>query len=455
MPDRPHHTDKWHSCVEKVMAQGRDEAGAAAVCTASLQKAGEPIFEGMASRSAAEFIALQQFEPRKMVPRPKKNLYSLHLLNATGLSRTEMLGTIEHLVVPVVALMEGVIHAVNSAHPEFVPLATLQKAAATWNGRPIVIGHPMKDGKQCSANAPEIQHKHAIGTVYNARVEGKKLLCEAWIDKAKAKKLDPELFERLVANQHEEVSVGAFVVTDNVAGKWHDQPYKGSWLETIGDHLAFLPGGRGACSVEMGCGTHRAAAYLVTAEGFVARKTTTRNFKTLKARLLQLFDTPEEAASEEAAELIAYNSMRTLLDACGDQWDEASGLIDDLIADETENPTETAAQEEAEEEVEEARLESIRMLCYSMVTALQSIVSVTYALTAEDLPAETSPRYMEELRIAIGKSISAQTLKTVQAMHDQTVSLGAKCDRSNYKLLKGSKVDCSCKGVGHGQTNAS
>ncbi len=32
-----------------------------------------------------------------------------------------------------------------------------------------------------------------------------------------------------------------------------------SWVYADGDHLAFLPGGRGACSVASGCGTHRAA----------------------------------------------------------------------------------------------------------------------------------------------------------------------------------------------------
>jgi hypothetical protein len=186
-------------------------------------------------------------------------LRQLHLLGATGLARTVIEAGKEWLVLPVVALMEGVIHAVNAMTPEFVPLATLQKAAASWNGKPVTLGHPKRDGKQCSAEAPEVREAHGIGEIRNSRVEGTKLLQEAWIEKARAKKLHPEMFARLEANKTEEVSVGAFVATDGVASSYNGRDYKATWTEASGDHLAFLPGGRGACSVAMGCGTHRAA----------------------------------------------------------------------------------------------------------------------------------------------------------------------------------------------------
>lgn len=44
MPGRPHHTDKMHRCVEEVMAKGHEEASAWAICTASLEGAGEDIY---------------------------------------------------------------------------------------------------------------------------------------------------------------------------------------------------------------------------------------------------------------------------------------------------------------------------------------------------------------------------------------------------------------------------
>jgi hypothetical protein len=225
MPGRPHHSDKWHSCVQKVMAKGdHDMQSAAAICTQSLQDAGTPIFEGAESRSLLEIKMLSEFYPQviadalRAAANPEginqytsggshakdakevsnsayqastkanekrgtgqekadrhsdaaaahgkaadahaaaskaaktsitkdyhnqlaashraqaenhtraagifaglegNNLREIRLLGATGQVRTEMVDGREHLVVPVIALMEGVIHAVNAEVPEF------------------------------------------------------------------------------------------------------------------------------------------------------------------------------------------------------------------------------------------------------------------------------------------------------------------------------------------------
>ena len=195
-----------------------------------------------------------------------EELKHLHLLGATGASRVVMEGDREWLVIPTVALMEGVIHPVNARTAEFVSASVLEKAAASWNGKPVTLGHPVKNGTQCSANSEDIKATHHIGEVRNARFVDKKLLCDSWIDIACTEKLHPKLLASLRANAPQEVSVGAFVYTDDKAGDFHGKPYKAAWLETKGDHLAMLYGGRGACSQAMGCGTHRAAMHLVTAE---------------------------------------------------------------------------------------------------------------------------------------------------------------------------------------------
>ena len=74
----------------------------------------------------------------------------VELQATTGQLRTEG----GHLVVPVVALMEGVIRAINSPCEEFIPLSTLAAAPSAWAGRPVTLGHPTKDGRQCSAERP-------------------------------------------------------------------------------------------------------------------------------------------------------------------------------------------------------------------------------------------------------------------------------------------------------------
>lgn len=248
--DKKHHTDKFRRCVEKVIASGKAESNAYAICTATFQDSGDAIFE-----NAEEH---------------KPEMHVLHLLGATGDVRTEVIDGREHLVVPVVALMEGVIHAVNADTPEFVPWETIERMAASFNGKPVTLGHPVSNGRQCSASVPGIVDSHGIGKIRNSHAvkEGKKLLMETLLDKQRTAQLHPEMYQRLLAGEHEEVSVGAFVVTDEVAGNYSGKQYKATWLAGSGDHLAFLPGKRGACSIAMGCGAHR-AAMLVTAEEFV------------------------------------------------------------------------------------------------------------------------------------------------------------------------------------------
>ncbi|HVJ72040.1 MAG TPA: DUF2213 domain-containing protein [Sphingomicrobium sp.] len=192
----------------------------------------------------------------------------LHLLGAAGQVRTEKLNGRDYLVFPVVALMEGIIHAVNADEPEFVPAATLAEAADSWNGRPLVVGHPMKNGRPVSANDPRVMELQAFGQVFNSAMNGTRLGMEAWADPERLEQLgEHELLARIRAGKASEISVGAHVMTANGGGQHNGRQYKKSWRKAQGDHLAFLPRGRGACSLEMGCGSHRAAQLYALEEG--------------------------------------------------------------------------------------------------------------------------------------------------------------------------------------------
>jgi len=323
----------------------------------------------------------------------------LHLLGATGAVRTETKDGREYIVVPVVALMEGVIHAVNAETPEFVSAAVLQKAAASWNGKPVTLGHPKKNGTQCSANHPEVLSAHGIGVIRNSRMVGTKMLQEAWIDKARAKKLHPALHDRLLNGEREEVSVGAFVVTDAKQGEHGGKRYVGSWLETSGDHLAFLPGGRGACSIEMGCGAHRAASMRICEED-----------------LKLLADAPDP---EEQAELIGYQTLKTMSDSCMAACEQIAATVDALIAAEEDDATETSDEEDAEEEIEEAQLESIQALCSAMMSDCSAMMNLCYKLNMpdpEDMPQANIVRAMSN-----PEGINQYTHGSAAAAHDTAV----------------------------------
>jgi hypothetical protein len=168
-----------------------------------------------------------------------------------------------HLIVPVVALMEGVIHAVNAPTAEYVPLSELSHAPQGWNGRPVVPGHPSIGTSKVSANEPKILASSKFGTVFNTRISNGRLLMDAWIDPERAKSIGGDaakVVERLNAGKQIEVSVGAFVTADPKQGEFKGKRYAAQWRGIIPDHLAMLPEAtKGACSIEMGCGAPRSA----------------------------------------------------------------------------------------------------------------------------------------------------------------------------------------------------
>jgi hypothetical protein len=169
----------------------------------------------------------------------------------------------EHVVVPVVALMEGVIHPVNADNPELVLAEQLNIAPQGWNGRPVVGDHPQRNGQRVSANEPSVLEAESFGLIFNAMMEDKKLKVEAWLDPQRAEAVGRDainVLERAKAGEMIEVSVGVFVTTEKRAGTFEGKKFMEVWKEIVPDHLAMLPEGtEGACSNAMGCGAPRAA----------------------------------------------------------------------------------------------------------------------------------------------------------------------------------------------------
>src|SRR5665213_1890334 len=192
-------------------------------------------------------------------------LESVHLRGASGAVRVESVDGVDHLVLPVVALIGNqIIHAVNAAAAERVTVETLVKAAESFNKKPVVFGHPVDANKrQISASTPGVLASHGIGMIRNSRMSGPRLLMDVYIDPAKAEKIAGAQFvEDLRANAPCDVSIGAFVTVDGVPGELNGKRDAGTWNETNGDHLAVLwphkqngvRHGIGACSWESGCG---------------------------------------------------------------------------------------------------------------------------------------------------------------------------------------------------------
>ena len=175
--------------------------------------------------------------------------------------RSETLNGIEYSVVPVVALKEGVWQGASSDQPELALASEFGKVAEGWNGRPVTLGHPKREGSFVSAGSPSVFQEDVVGILFNTRVSEKKLKTEAWIDKAKVATLSEEnaaQVNRIFSGQLVEVSTGLFTDVEETAGVYSGSEFGGIWRNVIPDHLAILPEGTiGACSVADGAGIPR------------------------------------------------------------------------------------------------------------------------------------------------------------------------------------------------------
>ena len=168
-------------------------------------------------------------------------------------SRTEEWEGAKYLVVPVVAMVEGVHHGSGGAM--FYPGDEIAKFTEAWNGRPVPVFHPTTlDGVPVSCNDPAIIAQQSVGYTFNFHYEDGKLKGEAWINIEKAQEIAPEILSIIQAHDRLEVSTGLFSDSDGGPGEWKGEAYDAVLRNFRPDHLALLPGGTGACSWEDGCG---------------------------------------------------------------------------------------------------------------------------------------------------------------------------------------------------------
>jgi hypothetical protein len=177
-----------------------------------------------------------------------------HCLSAENL-RIEVFESRPHLVAPVVLLTEGVHH--GSGGRLYYPLEELQKYPEAWNGIPLPVFHPDENGNPISANDPAVIDRQTVGRLFNVHLDGNALKGELWVDEEKCRRISSETLDILKTGRQLEVSTGVFTEDEMVGGVWNGEEYEAVARNYRPDHLALLPGGRGACSWEDGCGAPR------------------------------------------------------------------------------------------------------------------------------------------------------------------------------------------------------
>ncbi len=181
--------------------------------------------------------------------------------SAVGAIREETLNDKDFLVIPVIALVEGVIQSSGSDQPELITSREIAAPIEAWNGCPVTLGHPEQNGHLTPIGEPNLVENFQIGTIFNAELKDDKLHVEAWLDLEKIEELGEEalsLLERVKNGEEVEVSTGYFAKSLPSEGVFNGDNYEAIQQNVKPDHLAILgEGAVGACSWDDGCGIPR------------------------------------------------------------------------------------------------------------------------------------------------------------------------------------------------------
>ena len=180
----------------------------------------------------------------------KNNLNTVSNFVANYSVRTAQKDGKTHLVIPIVALIEGV-HC-GSVGCAFYPSGEIEQTAQQWNGVPLTGLHPHKGGELVLVKDALKEFK--IGTFENVRFENGKLNGEGWVDIELAESVSPESLQMIRSGINMEVSTGLRTHPDGQEGTWNGEHFDQSLFDFLPDHLALLPDEEGACSLKDGCG---------------------------------------------------------------------------------------------------------------------------------------------------------------------------------------------------------
>lgn len=160
-----------------------------------------------------------------------------------------------YLVADSTLLVPGVL--AGSQGPLFYPPKEVAKSPSAWDGFPITVYHPVKNGQPVSASEDGVLDRQGIGFVKNSKLSGKgKLKAQLWIDEEKAKRVDVRVVDSLLQGKPIELSTGLFTKNEEAApgSNWQGKAFTHVARDYRPDHVAILPDVKGACSLEDGCG---------------------------------------------------------------------------------------------------------------------------------------------------------------------------------------------------------
>ena len=183
----------------------------------------------------------------------------LIIINAGGKApRSARIGDRDYLVAPMTLIVPGVLAGSQGAlyYPE--------SEVGIWNHVPLVVYHPTKEGEHVSARDAEVLNEAGVGIVLNDRMEDGKRVAEGWFDLGAVKRWDAKsapnlrLLPKLQSGKQIELSTGLDLdaIPAPPDAVHNGVSYFATAVNYRPDHVAILPGEKGACSVDDGCGVN-------------------------------------------------------------------------------------------------------------------------------------------------------------------------------------------------------
>lgn len=172
--------------------------------------------------------------------------------NFTGPVRMDKMAGRDHLVIPMVMMVEGVLN--GSKGPVLYTEDEMSKFPSAWNSKPVVVYHPQMNGRGISACDPDVISNRGIGVIMNTRFEDGALKAEAWCEVDRMEAIDNRIADAVENGEMMELSTGLFIEADKTPGDHDGVHYDMIARNFQPDHLAVLPDLKGACSIEDGAG---------------------------------------------------------------------------------------------------------------------------------------------------------------------------------------------------------
>lgn len=177
--------------------------------------------------------------------------------NAAGKARRVLKDGREYLVCPATFIVPGVLHGTEG--PIFYPPEVVAADPSKWDGTPIVLGHPLKNGRGVPVREGDYLERNGVGHVANGHADARsRLRADAWFDVERLGRVEPTILADLTLGNPVALSTSmAMPVSDAPPGSvYGGRPYtKVAGDAMKPDHVGvFRSGQRTACSIADGCG---------------------------------------------------------------------------------------------------------------------------------------------------------------------------------------------------------